>query len=94
MQLHVGAAELAAMLVEIKLKAVDHVLADLGEDAGHRRDETDAQFFRLRRRSERRTERDAAKTVTVREPFLVILILPKRPSRPRVLIMQKLATRI
>ena len=41
------------MLVEIHLEAVDHVLADLGKDAGHRRDEADAQFFRLRARRKR-----------------------------------------
>ena len=32
-QLHVRSAELAAMLVEIELKAVDHILAYLGKDA-------------------------------------------------------------
>ena len=49
-ELHVHAAELAAVLVEIHLEAVDHVLADLGKDAGHRRDETDAQIVGLRMR--------------------------------------------
>ena len=38
-------AKLAAMFVKVHLEAVDHILADLGEDAGHRRDVTDAQFF-------------------------------------------------
>ena len=44
-ELHVHAAELAAVFVEIELEAVHHVLADLGKDAGHRRDVADAQFF-------------------------------------------------
>ena len=57
-ELHVGAAEFAAVLVEIHLEAVDHVLADLGEDAGRRRDEADAQVFGLcRARSMPRRER-------------------------------------
>jgi hypothetical protein len=34
------------MLVEIELKAVDHILAYLGKDARDWRNETDAQFFR------------------------------------------------
>ena len=49
-QLDVGAAELVAVFVQIHLEAVDHILADLGEQARHRRDESDAQLFRLRRR--------------------------------------------
>ena len=32
-------------LVEVHLEAVDHVLADLGEDAGGRREEADAQLL-------------------------------------------------
>jgi hypothetical protein len=44
-EFHVHAAELAAMFVEVHLEAVDHVLADLREDARHRRDVADAQFF-------------------------------------------------
>ena len=59
-ELHVGAAELAAVFVEIELEAVDHVLADLGEDAGRRRDEADAQFFRAGRRGRSKTERQTA----------------------------------
>ena len=49
-ELDVHAAELVAVLIEIHLEAVDHIFADLGEQAGHRRNETDAQLFRLRRR--------------------------------------------
>ena len=56
-ELHVHAAELAAVLIQIKLEAVGHVLADLGEDAGHRRDEADAQFFGIGRRGQTETER-------------------------------------
>src|SRR6185295_19462001 len=37
--------EVALDLVEIHLEAVDHVLADLGEDAGGRGHESDAQLF-------------------------------------------------
>jgi len=47
-EFHVGAAQLAAVLLEIHIEAVAHVLADLGEQAGHRRDEAEAQFFRRR----------------------------------------------
>ena len=43
---HFGAAELALVLVQIHLEAVLHVGAELREDAGLRRDEADAQFFR------------------------------------------------
>ena len=48
-ELDVGAAELVAVLVEIKLEAVVHVLADLREEAGHRRNETEAELLGLRR---------------------------------------------
>ncbi len=37
------------MLGEIHLEAVDHVLADLGEDARRRRDETDVEILSARR---------------------------------------------
>ncbi len=55
-ELDVHAAELVAVLVEIELETVVHVLADLREQAGHRRNEADAQFFRLRRRRKTRPE--------------------------------------
>ena len=47
-QLDLRPGEVAVDLVEIHLEAVDHVLADLGEDTGDRRDKADAQFFLLR----------------------------------------------
>ena len=59
-ELHVHAAELVAVLVEIQLEAVDHVLADLGKDAGHRRDVADAQFFRAGGRGQTEAERKTA----------------------------------
>ncbi|MEJ2379068.1 MAG: branched-chain amino acid ABC transporter permease [Pseudolabrys sp.] len=59
-ELDVGAAQLAAVLVEIHLEAVAHVLADLGKDAGHRRDEADTQFLGLGRRCHAQAEHEAA----------------------------------
>ena len=47
-ELDVGAAELVVLFVEIHLEAVDHVLADLGEDTGGRREIADPYFFGLR----------------------------------------------
>src|SRR5262249_17966488 len=44
-EFHVHTAELAAVFVKVHLEAVDHVLADLREDARHRRDVADAQLF-------------------------------------------------
>ena len=44
---------------EIKLEAVHHVLADLGKDAGHRRDVADAQFFGVGRGGQPETEGQA-----------------------------------
>jgi hypothetical protein len=46
---NLGAAELSIVLVQIHLEAVDHIGAELGEDAGARRKETDAQLLRKRR---------------------------------------------
>ena len=51
-ELDIHAAELVVVFGEIELEAVHHILADLGEDAGDRRDVSDAQFFRLRARSD------------------------------------------
>ena len=50
-ELHLDAAEFAVVLVQIHLEAVDHVGAELREDAGARRQETDVQLLRARRRS-------------------------------------------
>ena len=58
-QLHLGARKGAAGLLEIHVEAVDHVLADLRQDAGRRRDHADAQFLgRIGNRGD--SERDAA----------------------------------
>ncbi len=59
-ELHVHAAKFVVLLVEIHLEAVDHVLADLGEQAGHRRNEAEAQFFRRRGGAETEAQRRAA----------------------------------
>ena len=48
-ELHLQSAEVTLDLFGVHLPAVDHVLADLGERAGHRCDEADAQLL-LRRR--------------------------------------------
>ena len=53
---HVHAAELVIVFREIKLEAIHHVLADLGKDAGHRRDVTDAQFLSIGLRGQTQTE--------------------------------------
>ena len=53
-------AEVALDLVEIHLEAVDHVLADLGEDAGRRREEADAQFLLLLRAGGGGSDRERA----------------------------------
>ena len=65
---HLGAAELAVVLVQIHLEAVLHVGAELREDAGLRRDEADAQFFR--RRVERRADQKTGKARGVWCKFL------------------------
>ena len=57
---HLGAAELALVLVQIHLEAVEHVDAELRENAGARRDEADAQLLRRRRRAERSTAQQCA----------------------------------
>ena len=48
---NLGAAEHSVVLIQIQLEAVDHVGAELREDARARRQEADAQVFRLRRRT-------------------------------------------
>jgi hypothetical protein len=54
---HLGPAKLAPVLVQVHLETVLHVNAELRENAGLRRDETNAQFFRCRRwRAVRRTD--------------------------------------
>ena len=40
-----GLAEVAVDVVKVELEAIDHVFADLGEDAGGRRHVADAQFL-------------------------------------------------
>jgi hypothetical protein len=40
------AGEISLLLVQVHLEAVLHVLADLGEDPGHRREEADFQLLR------------------------------------------------
>ncbi len=59
-EFHIHAAELVVVLGEIELEAVHHVLADLGEDAGDRRDVADAQFLRLRGRRQAQSNRESA----------------------------------
>jgi hypothetical protein len=49
---HLGAAEHAVVLVQIHLEAVLHVGAELREDAGLRRDESDAEIVGVCRRGE------------------------------------------
>jgi len=50
-ELHFRPAEVALDVIKVELEAVDHILADLGEDAGGRRHISDAQFLGgLRRR--------------------------------------------
>ena len=46
---HFRAGEVALLLVEIHLEAVLHVLADLREDPGHRREEADFELLGKRR---------------------------------------------
>ena len=58
-QIDLGAGEVAADFVEIHLKAVGHVGADLGERTGHRRDQADAQFFLRGRGRKSRRKREA-----------------------------------
>src|SRR3972149_5569889 len=50
-------ADLAADLLEVHLGAVDHVLADLGERTGERREHADLDGAGLRGRPGRRQER-------------------------------------
>jgi len=45
-ELHFRPAEVTLDVVEIHLKAIDHVLADLGENSGGRSDKADAQLLR------------------------------------------------
>ena len=49
-ELHLGAREVTADLVQVKLEAVAHILADLGETTCQWRQEADAQFLRGARR--------------------------------------------
>src|SRR5262249_2924156 len=57
-ELDLAAAGLAADLVEVELGPIDHVLADLREGAGHRREEADLDRRGLRAGRRRRRQRD------------------------------------
>jgi hypothetical protein len=71
---HLGAAELALVLVEIQLEAVLHVLADLRKDAGHRRQEPDAQLL-LRLSRGRRHQRHRPPYRPTTEPLHSFLLV-------------------
>ena len=57
-EVDLGAGEVAVDLVEVHFEAVGHVGADLGERAGHRRDQADAQFFLSGRGRKSRRKRE------------------------------------
>src|SRR6185437_11925009 len=85
-----GAAELALVLIQIHLEAIDHVLADLGEYAGHRRNEPDTQFIGLGRGAHAQAEHEAAAQQQAQSFSQSIHCLPPLvclPSRVRKALM-------
>ena len=67
-ELHFRPAEVVLDVVEVHLEAIDHILADLGKDAGGRRHKADAQFLgvvRRRRHAEARQRRPTARDQAV-----------------------------